>query len=79
MNEPVTPPVQGAALAIAWKKYLKLFGSPPHGSLQQMNALAELIPSTVQRAGEPVALTLEWLEALRMKQSRLGTPKTTLR
>ena len=32
------------ALVIAWQKYEKFFGQPPHGNLKQLRALLELCP-----------------------------------
>ena len=36
--------VDGKALAAAWAKYAKWFGTVPHGTEQQMSALLELVP-----------------------------------
>ena len=38
------------ALNIGWRKYSELFGEPPHGTLQQMKALVELIHRPVAAA-----------------------------
>lgn len=36
--------VTGNDLSIAWTRYVELFGTVPHGSVKQMNALLELVP-----------------------------------
>ena len=36
--------LQAERLAEAWRKYLKLFGEPPHGTVKQMGAMLELMP-----------------------------------
>lgn len=33
------------ALEIAWRRYTKTFGAPPHGTYRQLRALLELCPN----------------------------------
>ena len=42
--------VTGEDLSIAWQRYIRLFGSDPHGSVKQMNALLELVPKRMSGA-----------------------------
>lgn len=39
---------QAELLARAWKRYVDLFGCPPHGTARQLAALLELMPKPPQ-------------------------------
>ena len=36
-------------LAIAWRKYVALFGEPPHGTERQLSALLCLLPKSLTK------------------------------
>jgi hypothetical protein len=50
-------PMSPALLVDAWKRYVNLFGEPPHGTEKQMRALLRLIPPSrcpaLSTTGEP--------------------------
>jgi hypothetical protein len=64
------------SLADAWEKYTWLFGEPPHGTKQQMQALVELVklgPAFSAGDSEPAKL-LKWFRDKKCGIAEEGSP-----